>query len=231
MINGAGATDGTDDQIRVVIADDDALVRAGISGILGTADDIRVVGEADDGAAAATMVETHRCDVVLLDIQMPRMNGIRALAEIRRRRPELPVAMLTTFSDDHLIADAIGGGALGFLLKSDEPQQLIVGVRALARGGGAFSPRVARWLARREGALQREQSERERLERVLTPRQLELLVEVAQGRSNGEIARRLHLSEGTVKQYLSALFLELGIDNRVHAAIAAYRAGLVDQQS
>src|SRR5690625_4349440 len=126
-------------QIRVLIADDDHLVRTGIAAILASATDLDIIAFASNGREAVNAAATHRVDVALLDIQMPRLDGIGALREIRHRQPELPIAMLTTFSDDHLIADAINAGALGFLLKSDEPQQLIAGVRALAHGGGARS--------------------------------------------------------------------------------------------
>lgn len=212
--------------VRVLIADDDHLVRAGIIGILTTATDISVVGEAGDGHEALQLAASHRVDVVLLDIRMPRLDGIGALRALTRDHPGLPVAMLTTFSDEHLVEAAIDGGARGFLLKSDEPQQLISAVRALASDGGAFSPPVARWLATRAQATQQSRKEGERV-RDLTPRQRELLTHVGTGATNAEIALRMHLSEGTVKQYLSALFSTLGVDNRVHAAVLAYRAGLL----
>lgn len=215
-------------RIRVLIADDDRLVRAGIVGILSTADDIQVVAEAEDGLEATRATTAHQLDVVLLDIQMPRLDGIQALRDIKRHHPRLPVAMLTTFSDDLLISDAVSAGALGFLLKSDDPQQLISSVRALAQGGGAFSPRVARWLATRERTAIRSDRQNQRIRDLLTARQLELLALVGQGLSNAQIASQLHLSEGTVKQYLSALFTLLNIDNRVHAAVLAYRIGVLE---
>lgn len=221
---------GAASQIRVLIADDDPLVRAGIIGILTTTEDIQIAAEAEDGGVAVDLALAQHFDVVLLDIQMPRVNGLQALRQIRHHRPELPVAMLTTFSDDHLIADAVGGGALGFLLKSDDPDQLIAGVRALAGGGGAFSPSVARWLARRAGAVQAPDVGGQELRDRLTDRQLELLREVARGHSNREIASLLHLSEGTVKQYLSSIFMALGVDNRVQAAIMAYNSGLLSDR-
>ncbi|MDP3953003.1 response regulator transcription factor [Microbacterium sp.] len=215
-------------RIRVLIADDDRLVRAGIVGILSTAHDIQVVAEAEDGLEATNAASAHRLDVVLLDIQMPRLDGIQALRDIKRHHPHLPVAMLTTFSDDLLISDAVSAGALGFLLKSDDPQQLIGSVRALAQGGGAFSPRVARWLATRERTGIRSDQQNQRIRDLLTARQMELLALVGQGLSNSQIAAQMRLSEGTVKQYLSALFTLLNIDNRVHAAVLAYRIGLIE---
>lgn len=214
-------------QTNILIADDDRLVRTGIAAILESAPDMRITVQATDGREAIQAATAHRFDVALLDIQMPRVDGIEALREIRQQQPELPVAMLTTFSDDHLIANALGVGALGFLLKSDEPQQLISSVQALARGGGAFSPRVARWLASREHASQRIEKARKDLTAVLAPRQVELLTHIGHGLSNAQIGQAMHLSEGTVKQYVSQLFDALDVDNRVHAAVAAYRSGLL----
>lgn len=214
-------------EIRILIADDDALVRTGIAAILGSAPDMRIVAQAIDGREAIQAATTHRLDAVLLDIQMPRVDGIEALREIRRQRPELPIAMLTTFSDEHLISEALGAGALGFLLKSDEPQQLISSVRALSQGGGAFSPRVARWLASREHAHHRTWQARLEVTSALSPRQVELLTHIGRGLSNPQIARVMHLSEGTVKQYVSQLLDLLNVDNRVHAAVLAYRSGLL----
>ncbi|MFC9976589.1 response regulator [Spirillospora sp. NPDC127200] len=213
--------------IRVLVADDDRLVRAGIVAILSTAADIQVTAEAGDGVEAAKFATAQRIDVALLDIQMPRLDGIGALRDIRRNQPDLPVAMLTTFSDDHLIAEAVGAGAVGFLLKSDHPRQLINGVTALAQGGGAFSPPIARWPATRQRAATQSDHESRRVGELLTPRQQQLLALVGQGLSNAQIADRMHLSEGTVKQYLSALFAAVHLDNRVHAAVLAYRIGLL----
>ncbi len=213
--------------IRVLLADDDHLVRAGIAAILQTTQDITVVAEAEHGLDAVDQALRLRIDVALLDIRMPRCDGIQALERLRRDLPELPVAMLTTFSDEYLVEAAIALGCLGFFLKSDDPQHLIAGVRALAQGGAAFSPRVSRWLVRPEvrAAYRRTNQAREVLA-GLTSRQRDLLIELASGRSNAQIAHALHLSPGTVKQYLSTLFDALGIDNRVQAALFAHEAGL-----
>jgi DNA-binding NarL/FixJ family response regulator len=213
--------------VRVLLADDDRLVRAGIAGILSTTPGIEVTAEAADGAEALELVRGRLLDVVLLDIQMPRLDGIRTLERLQQDGTGTPVAMLTTFSDEHYIAEAIRLGALGFFLKSDDPRHLIAGVRALAAGGAAFSPRVGRWLIRRQAGTQFDRSLRaQALIRDLTPRQRELLAGVGRGWSNAQIAASLHLSEGTVKQYLRALFTALGTENRVQAALIAYEAGL-----
>lgn len=216
-------------RVRILLADDDQLVRAGIAGILATVPEFEVSAEASDGTEALELTRRHGIDVALLDIQMPRLNGIRTLEQLRRERPDLPVAMLTTFSDEAYVSEAIGLGALGFFLKSDDPRHLIAGVRALAGGGAAFSPRVGRWLIRQEKSAQLGRSTKaQSAVQNLTPRQRDLLAGIGRGQSNAQIAKALHLSEGTVKQYLSPLFAALGTENRVQTAIIAYQAGLAD---
>ena len=213
---------------RILLADDDGLVRGGIAAILGTSPELEVVALAEDGHGALDLLDRHRVDVALLDIQMPRLDGLTALERIRERWPELPVAMLTTFSDERYIARAISAGALGFLLKSDDPEHLLSGVRALASGGAWFSPAVGRWLVRREAGARNARSVRAReLVDGLPERQRELLVEIGHGASNARVAGRLHLSEGTVKQYVSTLLGRLGVENRVQAAIIAHEAGVL----
>lgn len=219
----------TSDPARLLVVDDDALVRTGLVSILSTDPDLRVVAEAGDGHAALQDVRKHHFDLVLLDIRMPRLDGLRTLEQLRREQPTLPVAMLTTFADEDYIAEAVGLGAMGFLLKSDAPRELITAVRAIASGGAAFSPRVARWLVRAEATarLDRGRTARQAVA-DLTPRQHQILTVLATGASNAEIARRLHLSDGTVKQYLKGLFDRLHVTNRVQAAILAHEAGLMD---
>lgn len=215
--------------VRILLADDDRLVRAGISGILSTVAEFEVAAQASDGTEALEQARGRALDIALLDIQMPRLNGIRVLEQLRRERPGLPVAMLTTFSDDEYISEAINLGALGFFLKSDDPRHLISGVRALASGGAAFSPRVGRWLVRQEKSARLGRSTKaQSAVQQLTPRQRDLLAGIGRGDSNARIARDLYLSEGTVKQYLSPLFAALGAENRVQAAIIAYQAGLTE---
>ncbi|GAB4003504.1 hypothetical protein GCM10029992_45460 [Glycomyces albus] len=169
----------SDRPVRVLLADDDQLVRAGIAGILATVPGIEVAVEAADGREVVDLARGRMLDVVLLDIQMPRMDGIRALEALVRDRSDLPVAMLTTFSDERYIAEAIRLGALGFFLKSDDPHHLIAGVRALAAGGAAFSPRVGRWLLRRQTGDRSDRAARARKKvEALTPRQRDLLAGV-----------------------------------------------------
>ncbi|WP_406055728.1 response regulator [Kribbella sp. NBC_00889] len=218
--------------IRVLLADDEAMVRAGVRAILDTDEAIEVVAEAADGAEAVEQVRRHRPDVAVLDIRMPRMDGLAAGAEIRRSVPETAVVILTTFSEDAYIARALGDGASGFLLKSGDPRELIAGLKAVAEGAAYLSPRVAqRVIAELStgtggGAMARAAAAKEQVA-VLSPRELEVLGLVGAGLSNAEIAGRLFLVEGTVKAYVSAILLRLAVKNRVQAAIVAYEAGLV----
>ena len=218
--------------IRVMLADDEAMVRAGVRAILGTDDGIEVVAEAADGAEAVEAVRRHRPDVAVLDIRMPRMDGLTAAAEIRRTVPETAVVVLTTFSEDAYIARALGDGASGFLLKSGDPRELIAGLKAVADGAAYLSPKIAhRVIAELSagvggGAMARTAAAKEQTA-VLTPRELDVLGLVGAGLSNAEIATRLFLVEGTVKAHVSAILVRLGVKNRVQAAIVAYEAGLV----
>jgi DNA-binding NarL/FixJ family response regulator len=218
--------------IRVLLADDEAMVRAGVRAILGSDEAIEVVAEAADGQEAVALAQRHRPDVAVLDIRMPRMDGLAAGAEIKRTVPETAVVMLTTFSEDAYIAKALGDGASGFLLKSGDPHELIAGLKAVAEGAAYLSPKVAqRVIAELSagtggGRMARAAAAKEQVD-VLTPREREVLALVGAGLSNAEIAGRLFLVEGTVKAYVSAVLTRLAVKNRVQAAIVAYEAGLV----
>nr|WP_237519000.1 response regulator transcription factor [Streptomyces sp. SID5910] len=206
------------------------MVRAGVRAILASGGESEVVAEAGDGREAVELARAHRPDVALLDIRMPRLDGLAAAEEIVGTVPGTAVAMLTTFSEQAYVARALSAGATGFLLKSGDPYELMAGVRAVADGAAFLSPKVARYviedLGRGGGRLAREDHARARVAR-LSPREREVLGLVGAGLSNPEIAARLHLVEGTVKAYVSAVLDRLDVRNRVQAAIVAYEAGLV----
>ncbi|MDJ1137416.1 response regulator [Streptomyces iconiensis] len=216
------------ERVRVLLADDEAMIRAGVRAILGSAEDIEVVAEAADGHEAVELTLRHRPDVCLLDIRMPRLDGLRAAAELHRVSPGTAVMMLTTFSEDEYIAEALGSGAAGFVLKSGDPRELLSGIRAVAEGGAYLSPSIARRVITHMDTdrLGRRASARARAEE-LTAREHDVLALVGAGLSNAEIARRLHVVEGTVKTYVSQILARLEMKNRVQAAILAYEAGLV----
>ena len=214
--------------IRVLLADDEAVVRAGVRAILATAPDIEVVAEAADGRAAVDLARAHRPDVALLDIRMPVLDGLGAAAELRRAAPDVAVVILTTFSEDDYITAALDGGACGFLLKSGDPYELMAAVRAAHSGAAYLSPRIAHRVIQQVsgGRMSRRTAARERIA-VLSPREREVLALVGAGLSNAEIGERLFLVEGTVKAYVSAVLSRLDVKNRVQAAVLAYEAGLM----
>ena len=221
--------------IRVLIADDEPMIRAGVRAVLATAPDIEVVAEAVDGHDAVELVRRHRPAVAVLDIRMPGLNVIDAAAEIRDVAPATGVVMLTTFGEDDYILRALGGGAAGFLIKSGDPEELIAGVRAVAEGAAYLSPKVAARVvahltATGAGTLAgRRSAARERVA-ALTAREREVLAFLGGGLSNGQIARRLHVVEGTVKAHVSSILARLAVDNRAAAAVVAHEAGIVPPQ-
>jgi DNA-binding NarL/FixJ family response regulator len=217
--------------IRVLLADDETMVRAGVKAILAAAPDIEVVAEAGDGREALALAVAHRPDVALLDIRMPVLDGLGAAAEFRRVAPDTAVVMLTTFSEDTYISGALDGGASGFLLKSGDPYELMAAVRAVHGGASYLSPQIAhRVIEQVSGGRMSRQSAAIARIAELTPREREVLALVGAGLSNAEIGARLFLVEGTVKAYVSAVLSRLGVKNRVQAAVLAYEAGLVPTQ-
>jgi DNA-binding NarL/FixJ family response regulator len=216
--------------IRVLLVDDEALVRGGLRMILESAEDLEVVGEADDGSKAVEAVQQHRPDVVLMDVRMPGLDGLAAAAAILRLADPPRVVMLTTFDLDSYVFAALAAGASGFLLKDTPPRDLIAAVRVVAAGEAMLSPAVTRKLIGHfadSGGTTRRDAAAARV-KGLTEREAEVLLAVGRGRSNAEIGRDLYLSEATVKAHVSRLLAKLDAANRVQVAILAHEAGLLD---
>ncbi|WP_319018591.1 response regulator transcription factor [Microbispora sitophila] len=213
--------------IRVVLADDEPVIRAGVRAILAADPGIDVVAEAADGRALVDAVLAHRPDVALVDIRMPGLDGLAAAAEVRRTVPGTAVLIMTSFGEDAYVARALGDGAAGFLLKTGDPREFPLGVRAAAEGGAYLSPPVAARVIRGLAGdrLSRSAAAREQVA-ALTNREREVLALVGEGMSNAGIAARLHLAEGSVKTYVSTIMGKLGVPNRVRAAVIAHEAGL-----
>jgi len=205
--------------IRLVMVDDHAVVRQGLRFLLEQQPDIEIVGEGKDGAQGVTLVTSLLPDVVLLDLLMPRMDGITAVREMKRLTPSTQIIMLTSYYEDDQIFGAIKAGALSYLLKDASPEELIEAVRAAARGEGILHPQVA-------ARVLREMQQRSPLQE-LTARELEVLTLIARGRSNAEIAAELVIGEGTVKTHVSNILMKLHLADRTQAAIYALQQRLV----
>ncbi|WP_162907825.1 response regulator transcription factor [Allorhizocola rhizosphaerae] len=210
--------------IRVVIADDQPLVRAGLRALLDRAQDITVVGEAADGAEAIGIVRAERPDVVLMDIRMPGLDGIEAARRIAT--DEVRVIMLTTFDVDEHVFDSIRAGAAGFLLKNAQPEELRHAVRVVAAGHGLLSPAVTGRVMR-AAADSPDRAGKPELLGGLTDREREVLAQVAMGRSNSEVAAELHISAATARTYVSRLLTKLDARDRSQLVVIAYRSGLI----
>lgn len=212
--------------VKVLLVDDDALVRAGLRLILSSADDIDVVGETPDGAGAVAAVRTHRPDVVLMDIRMPQMDGITATTALRSLERPPQVIVLTTFQADEQVVAALRAGASGFLVKDTPPAEIINAVRLVAAGDAIVSPSVTRTLLSHFGDTQATQRHRAAAERLaaLTEREREVAGAVGAGASNAEIAASLFMSEATVKAHVSRLLSKLDAANRVQVAIIVHDA-------
>ncbi len=218
----------TAEVIRVVIADDEPLIRAGIRMILTSAPDIEVVAEAGNGREAVDLARSHAPDVMLLDIQMPLMDGLSALAELRRAAPEVRALILTTFGEKENVLRALGEGGAGFLLKDSAPGELIGAVRAAAAGDAYLSPGATRHVVDQltsGRAATRGEEARRRVD-GLSERERGVLALLGEGLSNADAGRRLHMSEATVKTYVSRILAKLDCENRVQAALLARDAGL-----
>ncbi|MCL2092141.1 MAG: response regulator transcription factor [Micrococcales bacterium] len=223
--------------VRVLVVDDQVMVRLGFVLVLGNEPGLEVVGEAGDGRTAVTMTRALRPDVVLMDIRMPGLDGIAATRQILAD-PETSatkVVVLTTFDDEEYVFESLAAGASGFLLKDVEPQGLVDAVRQVVRGDRLLAPAVTRQVVSRYIALERSAREGgespsdqgQALAEALSPRELEIWLLLAEGHSNRRIARTLGITENTVKGHVSALLVKLGVVSRVQAVVLAYRAGIV----
>jgi DNA-binding NarL/FixJ family response regulator len=213
--------------IRLLIADDQDLVRAGLRMILEAQDDIEVIAEAGDGVEAVALAKEHEPDLVLMDIRMPRLDGLEATARLALDLPALRIIMLSTFDNDEYVYRALAAGASGFLLKSTPPNRLIDGVRLAVSGEALLAPSITRrmieeWVSKPAPGS----GPSPRLD-PLTQRELEVLTYIGRGKSNAEISTALFLSESTVKTHINRILAKLGLRDRVQAVVFAYECGLV----
>jgi DNA-binding NarL/FixJ family response regulator len=204
--------------VRVLVVDDHPVVRTGVQGMLASQADFEVVGEAADGEGALTQVVALSPDVVLMDLRMPGIDGVEATRRIRARHPDVQVLVLTTYDTDDDIVRAVEAGAVGYLLKDSPREELFRGVRAAARGESMLATAVA---SRLVGRLRAPPAQ------SLSPRELEVLILVAEGRPNKDVARQLFISETTVKSHLAHIFTKLGVDDRTAAVTVALERGMI----
>ncbi|MDG4858703.1 response regulator transcription factor [Streptomyces sp. T-3] len=216
--------------IRLLLVDDDPLVRAGLSLMMGGADDIVIVGEASDGSEVPELVDRTRPDVVLMDIRMPSIDGLTATARLRTRENAPEVVVLTTFHADEQVLRALRAGAAGFVLKDTPPAQIVDAVRRVAAGDPVLSPTVTRQLMSHAAGAEpdtRQVAARTTMD-ALNPRERDVAVAVGRGLANAEIASELYMSVATVKAHVSRILTKLDLNNRVQIALLAHDAGLLD---
>ncbi|MEL6404756.1 MAG: response regulator transcription factor [Chloroflexota bacterium] len=210
--------------IKVMIVDDQALARDGLELIVGASEDIEVIATAEDGAQALEKLATIQPDVVLMDLKMPIMNGVQATRRIRTEYPDCKILVLTTYDADEWVVDAVRAGAAGYLLKDSPREEIVAAIRKTAEGETTISPRITETLYRvvREGT-----PVDSTVADALNERELEILRLLANGLTNADIAEKVHLAEGTVRNYVSSIFTKLDVSDRTQAAAIAWRHGLV----
>ncbi len=212
--------------IRVLICDDQAIARHGLQMILSTAPDVQIVGQAEDGQAALDLIAQTNPDLVLMDLKMPKLNGVQATRLIKQRFPAVHVLVLTTYDADEWVFDAVRAGANGYLLKDTPPSQLLAAIRNTVEGKTPVDPSVAGKIFERFAKQPMPPSTK--LVEGLSTREIEVLQLIADGFSNAEIGTQIHLSEGTVRNYISAIFGKLQAKDRTQAVVMAIRYGLID---
>ena len=218
--------------IRVLLADDDALLRAGLAVVLGTTPDLEVVAEAEDGLGAVDLCRQHAPDVALMDVRMPGIDGIEATRRLVSTCPDTRILILTTFQYDEYVWGALRAGASGFLLKRSSPERLIDAVRTVAEGESLLDPAVTRDLIHRflAGGTPEPAAEESRTLARLTERERQVLALVGEGRSNQEIADLLVIAESTAKTHVKRILAKVDARDRAQAVVFAYRSGLVSQR-
>jgi DNA-binding NarL/FixJ family response regulator len=216
----------TGERVRVLLVDDDDLMRAGLRSVLSSDETIEVVGEAGDGRVALSRIRDLRPDLVLMDIRMPELDGISATREVLAAEPGVKVVVLTTFEQDDYIFEALSAGASGFLLKRTKPEELIAAIHTVAAGDSLLSPSVTRRVIDRMATQPSPVVSSRRLD-DLTPREREVLELLARGLSNREIAEALFIEESTVKTHVKRILMKLGLRDRVQAVILAYEMGVI----
>ncbi|NPV42204.1 MAG: response regulator transcription factor [Anaerolineae bacterium] len=211
--------------IRIILCDDQFVVVEGLKKILGTDPAIQVVGSASDGSELIKLLPAHKPDLVLIDLKMPVMNGILATRQIRKEFPGIHVLVLSTYDDDEWVFDALRAGAEGYLLKDTPPTQLITAIKGTVEGKAYIDPKITGKVIERAASSSQPEERSEVFD--LTEREKEILALIAQGFSNADIAERLYLSEGTIRNYTKNLFQKLGVTARTQAAVVAIKNGLV----
>ena len=213
--------------IKVIITDDQIIVTEGLAKILASSNQINIVGTAYNGEEALELTAKHQPDLVLMDLKMPIMNGITATRKIKHIAPDTKILILTTYDDDEWLFDALRAGADGYLLKDTPPEDLLKAIRGTVTGKAYIDPNITQKVLKSAASGMPSQN---KTIYDLSARDKEILKLIAQGLSNADIADRLYLSEGTIRNYTSSLFQKLGVSDRTQAAVAAIKHGLIDQQ-
>ena len=212
--------------IHLLIIDDQTVVRSGLAAIVGSDPEVEVVGDGSNGEETLALVETHNPDLVLMDLQMPMMNGVQATRRLKREHPTLPILVLTTYAADEWIFDAVRAGAAGYLLKDTRPAELIAAIKGTVAGETFLDPAIAGKVLQQANRTQSSHAPPTNLIEELTPRELDVLALVVKGLNNREIGEQLHLATGTVRNHVSEIMGKMAVSDRTQAAVLAVQVGL-----